>query len=81
MDEAYFHNLELLESDLRAIAEEKSVSAAKIIHPLRMALTGKTASPGIFEIISILGKEKVIRRIEKVINFILINNRRDNIEA
>jgi glutamyl-tRNA synthetase len=80
-EEAYFNDLELLESDLRALSEENNVSAAKIIHPLRLALTGKTASPGIFEIISILGKEKVIRRIEKAINFILAQNRRENIEA
>ena len=80
-EETYFSNLELLESDLRALSEKNGVSAAKIIHPLRLALTGKTASPGIFEIISILGKEKVIRRIEKTINFILAQNRRENSET
>ncbi len=73
--EIYFKDLETLEHDLRALAEEKKVSAAKIIHPLRLALTGKTTSPGIFEIISILGKEKVMRRIKNAVNFILAQSR------
>jgi glutamyl-tRNA synthetase len=35
-----------------------------------VALTGKTASPGIFEITAILGKERVISRLQKAIRFI-----------
>ncbi len=80
-DDLYFQNIENLESDLRALAEKIGVSAAKIIHPLRLALTGKMASPGIFEIISILGKEKVIRRIKNAINYILVQNWGENSEA
>jgi len=77
-DDHYFQNIEKLESDLRALAEKNSVSAAKIIHPLRLALTGKMASPGIFEIISVLGKEKVTRRMENTIDFIHAHNWGEN---
>jgi len=37
---------------------------------VRVALTGRTASPGIFEIIAIIGKEKVLDRLKKAVEFI-----------
>jgi glutamyl-tRNA synthetase len=80
-NESYFEDTAKLETDLRTLAEENGVSAAKIIHPLRLALTGKTASPGIFEIISILGKDKVLKRIENAINYIIAQNWSKDIEA
>lgn len=52
-----------IETLLRSFAEEKGISAAKIIHPVRLALTGMTASPGLFEMMDILGKETVLRRL------------------
>jgi glutamyl-tRNA synthetase len=42
----------------------------EIIQPIRVALSGKTVSPGIFEVIAILGKEQVEQRIERAIKFI-----------
>lgn len=62
-DSSMFLKLKEIEKFIRTFADEKNVSAAKIIHPLRLALTGKTESPGIFELIYILGKEKVIDRL------------------
>lgn len=57
-----------IENLLRAIAEERNISAAKIIHPVRLALTGKTASPGLFEMMEIIGKEAVLRRLNLLIS-------------
>lgn len=57
-----------IEALLRSLAEEKNISAAKIIHPVRLALTGKTASPGLFEMMEILGKDTVIRRLRSLIS-------------
>lgn len=62
------YNEESIEKQLREFADEKGISAANIIHPLRLALTGKTASPGIFELMYILGKETVLRRINLFLN-------------
>ena len=42
----------------------------EIIQPIRVALSGKTVSPGIFEVITILGREIVEQRLEKAIKFI-----------
>ncbi len=50
--------------------EEKQVKLGKIAQPLRVALTGKTASPGLFEVMAVLGKEDVIRRIDAAIKHI-----------
>ena len=59
-----------MENFLRAIAGERSVSLKVIAQPLRVALTGKTVSPGVDEIMLTLGKERVIKRIRKAIAFI-----------
>ena len=59
-----------LEDVFKAVMEETGLKLGKIAQPVRVALTGKTASPGIFEIIAILGPDRVISRLEKAIAFI-----------
>jgi glutamyl-tRNA synthetase len=62
--------LEQIEHTIRKYAEKEGVGAGKVIHPLRLALTGKTISPGIFEVINLLGKEQVLDRLQYAIQFI-----------
>jgi len=50
--------------------EEKGIKLKKIAQPLRVALTGKTVSPGIFEVMNVLGKQKVLNRINRAISHI-----------
>ncbi len=57
-----------IEESLRQFAEEKGVSASKIIHPLRLAVSGRTVTPGLFEVLAILGKETVVRRLKYFIS-------------
>uniref|UniRef100_A0A832EA78 Glutamate--tRNA ligase n=1 Tax=Desulfacinum infernum TaxID=35837 RepID=A0A832EA78_9BACT len=59
-----------LEKIFRDTAEELGVKLGKIAQPVRVALTGVTASPGLFEIIDILGKDVVLRRLQKACTFI-----------
>jgi glutamyl-tRNA synthetase len=59
-----------LESAFVAVMDATGLKLGKIAQPVRVALTGKTASPGIFEIIAILGPERVIPRLDKAIRFI-----------
>jgi glutamyl-tRNA synthetase len=59
-----------LEDVFKAVMDETGLKLGKIAQPVRVALTGKTASPGIFEIIAILGKERVIPRLRKAIQYI-----------
>ena len=65
-----FLNLEAIETFIRDFAARQEVAAAKVIHPLRLALTGSSASPGIFELLFILGKEEARVRIESALRFI-----------
>ena len=55
---------------LRSRAEQWGLAAGKLIHPLRLALTGQTASPGLFEIMEVLGREQVIHRMKNAVDFI-----------
>jgi len=55
------------EQIIRGVAKELGVKASAIIHPLRLALSGKKATPGLFEVMELLGKEKIKERIKKVI--------------
>ncbi len=59
-----------LEDVFKAVMEETELKLGKIAQPVRVALTGRTASPGIFEIIAILGKDRVLPRLRKAIGFI-----------
>jgi len=57
-----------LESHLRKFCEAHGMSAGKLIHPIRLALTGKTVSPGLFELMTALGRETVLRRLDAALN-------------
>lgn len=52
-----------LETRLRAFAEESGLGLGKLVHPLRLALTGRSASPGIFDVLAGLGRERSMRRL------------------
>ena len=54
-----------LEAALRGLGEELGVGAGKLIHPLRVALTGQSASPGIFEVLVLLGRERALARMAR----------------
>jgi len=56
--------IEALDKTIRALAEEMGLKAAKIIHPIRLATTGKTKGAGLFETIALLGKAKTIERLK-----------------
>ena len=59
------------------VIENTGLKLGKIAQPARVALTGSTKSPGIFEVMEILGKDTVLSRLEKAISFI---NSRDTRE-
>lgn len=55
---------ESLETVLRDLAEERNVAAGKIFQPIRIALTGGTVSEPVNELLSVVGKEAALRRLE-----------------
>jgi len=56
-----------LEKVFNALVTEKAIKLGKLAQPVRVALTGGTVSPGIFEVIEVMGKDKTIKRIEAAI--------------
>ncbi len=60
---------EPLENVFKAIMEETGLGFGKIAQPLRVAVTGTTVSPGIFEMLLALGKTKTVQRIKKAAEF------------
>ncbi len=59
-----------VESLYRSLSEELGISTGRLIHPTRLALTGRTAGPGLFEIMALLGREKTVDRLEKASAYI-----------
>lgn len=56
-----------LEALLRGFAAEKGVKLGQVAQPLRAALTGSLETPGLFEILTLLGKERALRRLERAL--------------
>jgi glutamyl-tRNA synthetase len=67
MDTIDLDDRSLIEDAIKALLEEYNIKFKILAQPMRIALTGKTVSPGIFEIISTLGKERVIPRLSKAL--------------
>jgi glutamyl-tRNA synthetase len=59
-----------IEEFLKAFTEERGIKFKVIAQPLRVALTGKTVSPGIDEVMVTLGKDRVVKRISDAVTSI-----------
>jgi len=57
-----------IEAVLRALVDDLGVKPKEIFQPLRVALTGKTVSPGIFESVAALGRDETLSRVEKALH-------------
>ena len=55
--------IDALEANLKAYAERLGLGLGKLAQPLRAALTGQTTSPGIFDVLALLGREESLARI------------------
>ncbi len=65
---------EVIETSLRKIAEENDLSAGKLIHPTRLALSGISSGPSLFTLMAILGREVCIRRLTKALDIFPIES-------
>jgi len=55
------------EAALRSVADARGVKPALLIHAVRVAITGRAASPGLFEVVALLGRERVHERISAAV--------------
>lgn len=60
-------NIASIEESFRSLVAELGIEAKELIHPIRVALTGKTIGPGLFEVIYYLGKERFAQRLGRFI--------------
>jgi glutamyl-tRNA synthetase len=58
------------EGAFKRVMDETGLGFGKIAQPVRVALTGTTVSPGIFEVIEVLGRERVLARLKAAVEFI-----------
>ncbi len=65
--EGDFSNWQALEALLRKAAEQLGINASALIHPTRVAISGRSVTPGLFEVMVLLGKERVLQRMEYAI--------------
>jgi len=59
-----------LEPAVRALAESRGVKAAALIHATRVAVTGRSVSPGLFDVLELLGRDRVISRLREAQKFL-----------
>jgi glutamyl-tRNA synthetase len=59
-------SMETIETAVRAAAEDAGIGLGKVAQPLRAALTGRTTSPGIFDVIFLLGKDETLGRLSDI---------------
>jgi len=59
-----------LEDALRRVAEGRGVGAGKLFQPLRVALTGSAVSPGIFDVLILLGRDRSLARIDAALEYL-----------
>jgi glutamyl-tRNA synthetase len=59
-----------VEAAVRGTAADRGVKAGALIHATRVALTGRTASPGLFEVIALLGRDETVSRLERLTQFL-----------
>ena len=59
-----------VEAAVRATAAQQGIKAGQLIHAVRVALTGRTVSPGLFEIIVLLGRDETLTRLDRLVAFV-----------
>ena len=59
-----------VEAVVRRTAEQQDIKAAPLIHATRVAVTGRTASPGIFEVLVLLGRDRTLARLDRLASYL-----------
>jgi glutamyl-tRNA synthetase len=60
-------DVQSIEGAVRSVADVRGVKASTLIHALRVAMTGKTVSPGLFETAALVGRERVHQRLKDAV--------------
>ncbi len=70
LDRVVPYTSQSLDAALRGLAESRGIKAASLIHATRVAITGRAVSPGIFDVLELMGAERVSARVRDAIKFL-----------
>jgi glutamyl-tRNA synthetase len=70
LEQAPAWTAEALEPALRTLAESRGLAAGKIFTPLRVAVTGLSVSPGIFDVLTLIGRDRSLERLARTIDML-----------
>ena len=59
-----------VEAAVRGTATGRGIKAGALIHATRVAVTGRTTSPGLFDVLALLGRERTVGRLERLVRFL-----------
>jgi glutamyl-tRNA synthetase len=65
-----------IEAAVRAVAAERGIKAGPLIHATRVAIIGRTTSPGLFEMLALLGREESVARLNALRRFLAAHGSR-----
>jgi glutamyl-tRNA synthetase len=60
-----------IELQIRATAGNLGIGTGKLIHPIRLVITGRSTGPGLFELMEVLGKDSCVRRMERALQILV----------
>jgi glutamyl/glutaminyl-tRNA synthetase len=58
----------MVEATLKSVAAEWGVKAGVLVHPTRLACTGKTVGPSLYHLLAVLGPKRVLQRLDRVLS-------------
>ena len=59
-----------MEASVRATATARGIKAGVLIHATRVAVMGRTSSPGLFELLALLGPGRTLARLDRLVSFL-----------
>ena len=72
-------SVETVETALRGVVERAAVKPKQVFQPLRVAITGTTVSPGIFETVAVMGRQETLSRLDRALEAPTVLNRTSGI--
>lgn len=73
-----FSDKNIIEQAFRGAAESLGLKAKDLVHPVRVGLTGGKVGPGLFETMEVLGKDRVVKRLDRLIDFYKKGGKRED---
>ena len=61
-------NLETLESTLKNLAQKLGCKSGDLVHPARVAVSGRSVGPSLYHMLEVMGKERVLKRFHRLIS-------------